>query len=133
MKKEMARSPRMHIDDLHFEHEQWKRELNFFKEEYKFFTNRLEEIASRYTKAEVMKELEHFQNQLYIQNNAIDQLLHDIKANEHELATYAESHPVAVDRVLFEDHEPLREQVSINRDIVTQFKSEYQRFLAKWM
>jgi predicted nucleic acid-binding Zn-ribbon protein len=133
MKKEMEQGPKAHIDDLHFEHEQWKRELNFLKDEYKFFTNRLEEIATRYTKAEVMKELEHFQNQLYIQKNAIDQLLHDINQKEHELASYAEAFPVAVDHVLFDDHKPLREQVNINRDIVTQFKSEYQRFLAKWM
>jgi len=78
-----------------------------------------------------MKELEHFQNHIYLQKNAIDELKHKINLQEHELASFAEEHPVAVDRVLFDDHGPLREQVEINRDIVYQFKKDYQRFLAK--
>ena len=128
-----TKNERVHIDDLHFEHEQWKRELSFYKNEYKFFEARLEEIASRYTSMEVMKDLEHFQNQIYIHKNAIDELLHNINAHESELSRYAAEHPVAVDHVLFEDHKPLRESVDRNREIVADFKKEYQRYLAKWM
>lgn len=124
---------RVHIDDLHFEHQQWVRELKFFKEEMGFFRNRLEEIAERYTSMDVMKELEKFQNQMYIQGNAIDTLIHDVNAHEHEISKYAEEHPVAIDHVLFKDHGPLRERIDRNRELVLQFKQEYQRFLAKWM
>jgi predicted nuclease with TOPRIM domain len=133
MTKAQEITPKVHLDDLHFEHEQWKRELDFLKGEYQFFSKRLEEVAARYTNQEVLKELEQFQNQIYLHKNAIDELLHNVNSHEHELATYAQAHPVAIDHVLFDDHKPLREQVEINRNIVAQFKANYQRFLAKWM
>jgi len=127
------RVTRVHIDDLHFEHQQWVREVRFFKDELEFFRRRLEDIASRYTSMEVMKELEKFQNQLYIQGNAMDQLIHDVNEHEHFLAKYAEENPVAVDRVLFEDHGPLRARIDTNRAIVDDFKQDYLRFLVRWM
>ena len=124
---------RMHIDDLHFEHQQWVREMRFFEDEWIFFKDRLEEIASRYTSLKVMQELEKFQNQLYIQGNAMDELIHEVNEHEHFLAKYAEENPVAIDRVLFEDHAPLRERVKRNRELVHEFKKDYQRFLSKWL
>lgn len=127
------RAERVHIDDLHFEHQQWVRELKFYKQEMGFFKDRLEEVAARYTSMDVMKDLEKFQNQMYIQGNAIDELIHDVNSHESEIAQYAKEHPVAIEHVLFKDHSPLRERIETNRDIVNQFKKEYHRFLAKWM
>lgn len=133
MTKPKESPSKVHLDDLHFEHEQWKRELDFLKGEYQFFSRRLEEVAKRYTSMEVLKELEQFQNQIYLHKNAIDELLHKVNSHEHELASYAEAHPVAIDHVLFDDHQPLREQVEVNRNIVAEFKVNYHRFLSKWM
>ena len=95
--------------------------------------DRLEEVAARYTSMDVMKDLEKFQNQIYIQGNAIDELIHAVNSHESEIAQYAKEHPVAIDHVLFKDHSPLRDRVETNRDIVNEFKKDYQRFLAKWM
>lgn len=128
-----AKQQRVHIDDLHFEHQRWISELKFFKDELKFYKNRLEEIAQRYTTTEVLKGLEHFQNQFYIQGNNLDELIHDLEQHEHELSKFAEANPIAVDHVLFEDHVPMRERVDTNRDIINDLKKEYQRYLAKWM
>ncbi|MEQ9187333.1 MAG: hypothetical protein RLP15_06325 [Cryomorphaceae bacterium] len=128
-----AKASRVHIDDLHFEHQQWVRELRFFKDELAVFRNRLEEIASRYTSMAVMKDLEKFQNQIYIQGNALDQLIHDVNEHEHFIAKYAKENPVAVDRVLFEDHSPLRVRIDTNRAMVNDFKQAYLRFLSQWM
>ena len=124
---------RQHIDDLHFEHAQWLRELRFYKDELKFFTTRLEEVASRYTSMEVLKELEQFQNQLLIESNVLDELIHDTNEHEHYLASYAIENPVAIDHVAFEDHAPLRERVERNRELQNQFKKSYLRFLSKWL
>jgi hypothetical protein len=126
-------SPKVHIDDLHFEHTAWVKELAFYKEELQFFRARLEEVAMRYTSAEVLKGIEHFQNQFYIQSNHLDTLLHDINAHESNIAEYAEEHPIAVDHVLFTDHKPLRECVEIHRDLWSSMKKEYQSYLAKWL
>lgn len=131
--KTTSMAGRVHIDDLHFEHNRWKSELEFFKDEFQFFRARLEEIAARYTSMEVMKELEHFQNQFYIQGNAIDELIHDVNSHEHKIAEYAKEHPIAIDHVLFEDHKPLRDRIERNRELVHELKLEYNRYLAKWM
>lgn len=124
---------RVHIDDLHFEHERWRKELEFYKDELPVFQRRLEEIAKRYTNKEVLAELDHFANQFKIQHTAIDELAHDIHEHERGLAKYAEDHPIAIDHVLFEDHGPIRERMETARKIFTDLKQEYNRYLAKWM
>ncbi|MEZ4720677.1 MAG: hypothetical protein R2813_02240 [Flavobacteriales bacterium] len=129
----VEKEKKVHIDDLHFEHQRWVKELKFYKDELPVFKSRLEEIASRYTDSEVLKELEHFQNQLYIHNNAIDELIHDINGHESEIAKYAESHPVAIDHVLFQDHAPLRDKIETNRRMVADLKQDFYKYLAKWM
>jgi len=126
-------NPTLHIDDLHFEHAQWLRELKFYKDELKFFTARLEEVAARYTSMEVLKELEQFQNKLFIESNILDELIHDINEHEHYLASFAIENPVAIDRVAFEDHAPLRDRIDRNRTLQTEFKKDYLRFLSKWL
>lgn len=124
---------KVHIDDLHFEHMLWVKELKFYKEELDFFRGRLDEVAKRYTSDEVLKGIERFQNQFYIQGNNLDTLLHDINLHESKIAEFAESHPVAIDHVLFTDHTPLRERIEVNRDILNELKKDYQRYLAKWL
>lgn len=124
---------RVHIDDLHFEHERWRKELDFYKDELPVFQRRLEEVASRYTDQAVLAELDHFVNQFTIQKIAFDELAHDIHAHEATLAKYAKEKPVAVDHVLFEDHEPLRDRMETARKIFADLKIEFNRYLAKWM
>jgi hypothetical protein len=51
--------------------------------------------------------LDQFQNRIYLERNAIDELLHDINLLEKEIAKYAIEHPVAINHVLFNDHAPL--------------------------
>jgi len=53
--------------DLHFEHENWQRELNFWEDELKSFHLRLEELVMRWTDQGVLAEIEKFQNQFMIQ------------------------------------------------------------------
>ena len=125
--------PTLHIDDLHFEHAHWMRELRFYKDELKFFTDRLEEVASRYTSMVVLKELEQFQNNLLIESNILDELIHDINEHEHYLASFAIENPVAINHVVFEDHAPLRDRIERNRELQNEFKKNYMRFLSKWL
>ena len=44
--------------DLHFEHENWQRELNFWEDELKSFRIRLEELVLRWTDQDVLAEIE---------------------------------------------------------------------------
>ena len=70
---------KVHITDLHNDHELWLNKLAFCKEEISILEHRMEEIAKRNTGYEVMAELEHFQNQYIRQREVIDELRHELK------------------------------------------------------
>ena len=55
---------RVHLQDLHSDHQLWLNTLRFCKDEITIFEHRLEDIAKREPASEVMAELEHFQNQI---------------------------------------------------------------------
>ncbi len=123
----------IYMKDLHFELKVWLNELNFFKEEVGFFENRLMEVARKNTDREMMIELEHFQNQFIRQKEVIDETRHDVKQAENQLELFAHDHPIASDHIYFDDHGSLRESMNIFRDIYTDLKKNFLRFLAKWM
>lgn len=78
------------IKDLHFEHEMWKKELHFCYEELTFLTKSLEEAASfQEEKKDVLREVEHFQNQFIVQRQNIDPCLDGINTDKHKLIEFA--------------------------------------------
>jgi hypothetical protein len=123
----------VYMKDLHFELKVWLNELKFFKEELGFFDKRLMDVAQKNTEKEMLRELEHFQNQFIRQNEVIDETRHDVKQAENTLEQFAHEHPIASDHVYFSDHVNLRENMNTFRDIYTDLKKEYLRFLAKWL
>ena len=73
------------ILSLHHEHREWLEKLQFYKKELKIMQNLLVEIASKNNHIEILKAIEHFQNNLIIQNEQIDILLHEIKLHEQKI------------------------------------------------
>ena len=121
-----TKEQKVHIDDLHFEHQRWEKELKFFLEELPFFQARLEEVAKRYTDKDVLKELDHFQNQLYIERNAMDDCFTISTYMSKKLHAMQKSTPVAVDHVLFVDHGPLRDRIDTNRKLMPRIENGIQ-------
>lgn len=131
MQKE--KSAKTHMEDIHFEHKVWQGQLKFCKDEIEIFKNRLEEVVQRYTDKDVLKRVEHFQNQFIIQRDHIDRFLHDITVHEDELAKEAISNPVAVDRRLMDDHPEERERFDTFVNLYNEMKKDYMVFLRRWM
>lgn len=124
---------RVHLQDLHSDHQLWLNTLGFCKDEIVIFEHRMEHIAKRNTVSEVMAELEHFQNQYIRQSEVIDELRHDIKQHENHLEKFTIDHPVAVDHVLFQDHTSFRERVHTFEKLYGELKAEFMRWLADRM
>ncbi len=120
---------RVHMKDLHSDHQLWLNTLRFCKDEITIFEHRLEDIAKRNTVTEVMAELEHFQNRYIREREVIDELRHDIKQHENHLEKFAIEHPVAVDHVLFTDHSELRDRLSTFEKLYHELKVEFMRWL----
>ena len=129
----MSKDNKVYLSDLHFEHKQWTNELKFWEEEISLFNKRLGEVVVRYTSNEIRAKIEHFQNQFILHDEVIDFLKKDIKKHEKMIAQQAEDHPVAIDRVHFNDHIELRDRMDTQRKIYSDLKSNYFSFLSKTM
>ena len=103
------------IYDQHAENTEWTSKLNFYKDEIKIMTGRLEEVAAKNSSKEVLAQVERFQNQMIIQRNNIDEALHAVKINEEKLQAEINENPVAVDHRSVEYH-------AIEKDMVDSFE-----------
>ena len=122
-----------HIDALHFEHQLWRSEAKFFKDELTIYQKMLAEVASKNTKEDFRKQVEHFQNQFFIQEEELNSLKDEIKSHEKFLATFSAEHPVAIDHKLFSDHKEMREKTDTFRKLYNDLKKEFNHFLSVWM
>lgn len=56
----------------------WQRGLAFYQDELEIMSHQLEKIASRDAPVEFCQQVEHFQNQMIVQRNNIDELKHEV-------------------------------------------------------
>ena len=119
------------LTDLHFEHRLWANELNFFADEVRIYEHRLEELVNKYTRNEVLRELESYQNQFIRQKEVLDELRHNIKVHEQKIAQSlqrGEEAPLDPDF-----HEYMRGEVESFRKIYNDLKTKFYNFLRKYM
>ncbi|RAJ04617.1 hypothetical protein [Arenibacter echinorum] len=120
-------------EDLHFEHQQWNSELAFWKDELKSFKNRLEELINRWSSKEVLTQLEHFQNEFILHGKVIDELQETTEKHELRIAEQTKTGHEAMDITLSKKHVEFREKMETQRQIYTDLKKEFFRFLTKYM
>jgi hypothetical protein len=119
--------------DLHFEHKQWKRELLFWEDELKSSQNRLNELVLRWTDKEVLAELEQYQNQFMIQKNAIDELEDHIILHETNISEHFKKGEDVLDLQMIKEHTEFRNKMDIQRNLYSDLKRNFFRFLSKYM
>ncbi len=119
--------------DLHFEHNQWRRELFFWEDELKSFQNRLEELVKRWTKKEMLVQLEHYQNQFILQDDVINTLQDDIHIHEISIAAASKKGKDLLDTTLVKKHIEFRNRMEVQRHIYRDLKKEFFKFLTKYM
>ena len=127
----MNTTAQKYLHELHAEHNEFLSVLAFAKDEIKTFKNRLDEVVTANNKAEVMTQVEHFENQFIRHNEVIDELKHEIHECEVKIAKLAESNNVATDHRKADDHIELRDQMETFNKIYAELKDEFKRFLEK--
>ncbi|MFD0797322.1 hypothetical protein ACFQZJ_07615 [Maribacter chungangensis] len=120
-------------ENLHFEHRNWISELHFWKDELKTFNNRLSELVTRYTNAEVLKQLEHHQNQFALHKGIIDDLEETIEKHEARIAGQSKTGKEALDVSMAKNHIAFREKMQTQRNIYNDEKKAFFKFLGKYM
>lgn len=121
------------IYSLHEEHKTWLNVLQFYKDDIEVMKKRLEEIASKNTSKEVLAMVEHFQNQLIIQRNNIDELNHAVKQEENAIEKNINNNPVAVDHRSMEDNPKMRDDINSFEKNFAELRKDFIGFIAKWM
>lgn len=119
------------LTDLHFEHRLWANELNFFADELKIYEHRLEELVNKYTKQEMLAELEQFQNQFIRQKEVLDELRHNIKVHEQKIGQALQRGEEAPTDPSF--HEYMSGEVTSFRNIYKDLKTNFYDFMRKYM
>ena len=116
------------------EHTGWLSALVFYKEELNILKKRLTEIAGKNTNKELGPEIEHFENQVNIQSENIDNLHHDINENLSKAAAQAQNNSAGyVDAGLLKTHEGQREKFLTEERTVNELRQNFNRFASKWM
>jgi len=126
---------RVSITHMNNNHSDWLRGLDFYKEELGIMSKRLTEVAGKNTSHEAGAEIEHFENQFKVQNEATDQLRHDINAHASSLAQQLQTHSSAgyVEGDSLTKHNALQERYASSEKIVNELRHSFNQFAAKWM
>ena len=119
-----------YLSELHKEHVQWTKRLNFAKDEIKTYQNRLSEVVMANTKTEVLASLEHFQNQFIRQNEVIDELLHTIHLEEDKIVANAKQNNVATDHRKSAENINLVDQMESFDKLFEELKDEFKKYLS---
>jgi hypothetical protein len=121
------------IYDQHQKHLDYLNRLEFYTEEIAILKERLSEVTAKNTDKEVLKQVEHFQNQFIIQRNNIDELKHTIKIHENELQMEVAKNPTAVDhrKVIVDDK--TQDFMRYFEQNFNELRKEFNLFLRDWM
>jgi hypothetical protein len=117
----------------HADHTDWLNKMKFYTDEITILKNRLGEIATKNNQKDVLAQVEHFQNQLIIQKNNIDEISHIIKVDEDVIQKEVEKNPVAIDHREMPTHKEEKNKVDAFEKNFNELRAEFKTFAAKWM
>ncbi len=125
---------KVHLTDLHIEHELWSNELAFYSSDIKIFESKLPQlIVANIGNEERLAKIEQFQNQMIRQKEVINELNHNIRTHEKELSEKAKDmHPAAVQHQCLNDHVEMRNQIQEFKKIYQIFKTALTDFIINW-
>ncbi|MCG2616273.1 hypothetical protein LZZ85_18385 [Terrimonas sp. NA20] len=121
------------IKNLGFKSNEWLGSLGFYREEFEILGKCLAEVANKNTREEALKGVEHFQNQLEVQNRNIDAYIRRIKTYQHFCAEDVKAHAGKVNVSLDKDQEELERDLLFFEERIKQLREEFNLFLVKWM
>lgn len=107
--------------------------LLFYTDEIKIMQGRLAEVAKKNTSKDVLAQVEHFQNQLLIQREALDTLKHEINLSNDLINKEIHKNETAVDHRKIEDHTVIRDNMGSFEKIFKSLRLEFNEFISKWI
>ncbi len=120
-----------HVDNMH---NQWLRNLNFYKTEVNILKGILTEIAGKYTGGEVVKDVEQFENKFRVQTNNIDTICHGIHVNIDNISRQAQHSSAGyIDGALLAEHAELGNKAEAEERSAIELIQSFRKFAERWM
>jgi len=125
---------RISITHINNSHGDWLRSLDFYKQELGVLKGRLTEVAGKNSAPDVMKQVEHYENQFKVQTDNIDTLAHEIKTNVASISKEAIASSAGyVDSSLLANHNSLGHKFETEEKTVKDLRQSFMTFAAEWM
>lgn len=124
------------ISITHFNNQQndQLRALDFYKQELNILQERLTEVAHKNNKAELQPQIEQYENQLKVQLNNVNELVHSIHENMAAVGREAQLPNAGyITESLLATHDELGARYQQQEQIVNELRHNFNRFAASWM
>ena len=118
------------LNFLHHQAGDWKRELNFFKDESSVLTKRLEESAAKNTAKDLLAHVEHFQNKFILFRDQVDQLKHAVYMRERLVENMAKERPEHIGEIITTPEDEILKQMKDLHHSFADTRYEFNSFLA---
>lgn len=118
---------------LSYEHTDWLKAIDFYKDDLVILQKRLAEVAFKNTSKEAMAGVEHFQNQFIIQRNNLDELRHYIHEHIQHVVKDITEHAGAVEDDTLDEHARRKDEFESLEKVMADLRHDFNAFLAKWM
>jgi hypothetical protein len=109
-----------------YDHSQWLRSLDSYKEELGTLKERLTQIGGQELSHEAAIALEQFENRFRVQRDNIDRLRHNIKENRNVFRRFAGEQ--SADAEAGERYAELGEAFNAEERAVDELRNDFQRF-----
>jgi hypothetical protein len=117
-------------EQYHHENMTWGRSLDFFRQENSFLKNRLSEVVDHQTSKDFLALAEHFQNSFILKDEFMDELKHDINAQEKVLKDNFISGKTELGERTMKLQDKLRNEMEYLEKDFAQLKNEFNKYLA---
>lgn len=118
---------------LNYEHFDWLKTIDFYKDDLSVLQKRLAEVSFKNTGKEVMADVEHFQNQIIVQRNNLEELSHGIYEHIHHVVEDSRVHAGRVAQPLVEEHSQKKDEFQSLMHVIKGLRHEFNHFIAKWL
>lgn len=115
------------------DHNDWLQAIEFYEKDLDILENRLSEVASKNTSHDAMAGVEHFQNQLIVQRNNIDELRHSINEHVEHVADDVKHHAGKIETIFVGEHDKMKDEFESFEKVVKELRKEFNEYLSKWM
>lgn len=115
--------------DLHEDHKLWDGELSLYLVATKAFEMKLSQLQNEFKTFEESQSLESFQNQLFVNKNAIIRLKNDIQKHEKVLANKAKDKLRNINYADKDFHNTIYDKLEVQKKIFRDLRNSFYQFI----